>query len=341
MNCSRRLLLFAISLSALLFAGQCFAESVVTTIPTPVPVGVDVNPLTRLVYVANFFAPTVSVISEKTNTIVDTISFPPAADGGQAELGAVAVNPVTSRLYASDPRARVVYVVDIRTKQILATVPVCNAGDLSVNPRTNKIYVSEFFCNDVLILDGSTSAISKTIPVPFPLRAAVDFFANRIYIPDQNFNGQVFVLDGASDAILAQIPTGNFTTSVGVDFRRHLAYASNNGFSLATSSLSIIDTNTNTVIGTMATDQGPSPVAVNPFTNRIYVATAFQSQNVVDIIDGDTRQIIERLPIDPNPSDAAIDVAHKLLYVTSPNFSATTPGGNVVTVIDTKHKHKE
>src|SRR5262249_41362138 len=119
-------------------------------------------------------------------------------------------------------------------------------------------------------------------------------------------------------------------------FLRHLAYASNNGFTAATSSLSIIDTDTNTVIGTIATDVGPGPVAVNPFTNRIYVANAFQPQNFVDIIDGNTRQIINRFPIAPNPSEAAIDLFRHKLYIASPNFVVSTPGGNVVTVIDTR-----
>ena len=101
----------------------------------------------------------------------------------------------------------------------------------------------------------------------------------------------------------------------------------------------MIDTNTNTVIDIILTDQNPTPVAVDPFTNRIFVATAFQSQNVVDVIDGKTRQIINRLPIDPNASDAAIDPVHGLLYISSPNFLANVPGGNVVTVINVRHGH--
>ena len=336
MKSSTRLLSFAILLSALLFTGQCVAESVVATVPSSVPEGVDVNPLTRLAYVANFFTPTISVISERTNTIVDTITFPPDASGNNPEFGAVAVNPATSRLYASDPRAGRVYVVDTRTKQVLTSIPVCNAGRLAVNPRTNKIYVSEFFCNTVQIIDGRTNTITATISVPLAQRAAVDIFANRVYVPSQNFNGAVFVLDGNTNAVLAQIPSGRFTTSIGVDFIRHLAYASNEGFTPDTNNLAVIDTNTNTVIATIQTDQNPAPVAVNPFTNRIYVATAFQSQNVVDVIDGNTRQVINRLNIDPNPSDAAIDVIHGELYITSPNFLVGVAGGNVTTVIETR-----
>jgi DNA-binding beta-propeller fold protein YncE len=176
--------------------------------------------------------------------------------------------------------------------------------------------------------------VSNTVSVPFAERAAVDISTNRVYVPSQNFIGQVFVLDGNTDAVLAQIPSGNFTTSVGIDFLRHLAYASNEGFTPATTNVAIIDTITNTVIGNIPVDPNPSPVAVNPFTNRIYVANSFQSQNFVDIIDGNTRQVINRLPIEPNPSASVIDLVHHSLYISSPNFSSA--GGNVVTAINTQ-----
>ena len=333
----RRLLQIAAFLPALLMAGQCFAESVVTTVPSQAPTAIDADPITRRVYVASFLTPTIQVISEDTNTAVDTITFPAGPDGQLPEFDGVAVNPVTSRLYASDPRSGLVYVVDLRNgNQILTHIPVPAANGIAVNPRTNKIYVSALFPSTVTIIDGKTNTVSKTLSVPLALKATVDIFSNRVYVPSQNFIGQVFVFDGNTDALIAQITTGNFTTSVAVDFLRHLAYASNEGFTPDTNNLSIIDTNTNTVIGTIATDQSPAPVSVNPFTNRIYVATSFQAQDVVDIIDGNTRQIINRLPVEPSPADSVIDLVHHTLYIASPNFEFDLPGGNVTTVIDTR-----
>jgi DNA-binding beta-propeller fold protein YncE len=336
MKSLRRLLPIATILTALLFAGQCFAESIVATIPIPQPLGVDVNPLTRLVYVASFLTPTVSVISEETNTVVDVITFPLGPDGQIPEFDGVAVNPFTSRLYVTDPRAGLVYVVAIgKRNRILTTIPVFEAAGVTVNPVTDKIYVNQFFPNTVAIIDGKTNTVTNTISVPFPLRATVDIFSNRVYLPSQNFFGEVFVLDGRTDAVLAQIQTGNFTSRVAVDFLRHLAYASNQGFTVETSSLSIIDTRTNRVVGAIATDLGPNPVEANPFTNRIYAATGFQSPEVLDVIDGKARQIINRLPIASTPTDSAIDLVHHRLYITSTDFGSD-PEGNVVTVIDTK-----
>jgi YVTN family beta-propeller protein len=300
----------AMFMTALLFADRGFAESVV---------------------VGNFFAPTVSVVSEETNTVVHTITLPAGANG-PGEVGGVAINPVTSRLYISDNQNSVIYVMNARNHRILATIPGLR-GAITVNPRTNKIYVSSVLLDTVTIINGKTNQIAGTVAIPLPERAAFDFVTDRIYIPSGNFFGDVFVLDGKTDAVLAEIPTGIFTASVGIDFLHHRAYASNQGISPATSSVSVIDTVTNTVVATIATDPGPTPVSVNPFTNRIYVATAFNTPTVIDIIDGESLQIVERLPVEPNPSDSAIDVIHELLYVTSPNFQT---GGGVVTIVRTR-----
>src|SRR5262249_39572884 len=162
--------------------------------------------------------------SPRTNTVVDTITFPPGPDGQNPEFGGVAVNPITSRLYATDPRAGLVYVVAIgRTNRILTSIPVGAAGGVAVNPRTNKIYVNQFSAGAGPIIDGRTNTITGTISVPFAERPTADIFSNRVYMPSQNFFGAVFVVDGDTDAVLAQIPTGNFTTNVAVDFLRHLA----------------------------------------------------------------------------------------------------------------------
>jgi YVTN family beta-propeller protein len=318
-------------ISAPLLAGQCFAESVVAVIPTPDPEAVDINPLTGRVYVANFFQPTVSVIDEKTNTIVDTITFPAGPNNNQAEMVGVAVNPATSRLYAADTHNSVTYVVDTHNNRIIDKI--FTSGSLTVNPFNNKLYVS-LFGSTVQIIDGGTDQVIGSVGVQFPGRAAIDFATNRVYVPSGNFFGSVVVIDGTTNAALATIQTGNFTAAVGLDFQRHLAYAANQGFSAETNDLSVIDTTTNTVIGTIQTDESPNTVAVNPFTNRIYVANRLANNvagnDVVDVIDGSTGQIINRLPIDRDPVDSAIDLAHNLLYIPSANI------GDVVTAINTQ-----
>ncbi len=323
----------------LILIGQGFAQTVVATISTPQPLAVAVNPLTRLVYAANFNQPVLSIISEETNSVVDTVTFPSGAGGNQAELDGVAVNPLTSRLYVADTHNTILYVLDTRNNQIIATVPGLS-GALAVNIRTNKIYVSEFG-STVAIVDGDTNHVTATVSVPFPAKAAVDLFANRVYVPSENFFGDVFVLDGNTNAVLAEIPTGNFTAGVAVDFLHHLAYAANQGFSDTTSSLSVIDTNTNTVIATLATDSFPTFVEVNPFTDQIFVINQVPNNattpTVVDVIDGHTRQIVNRVSVLSTPEDSALDLIHGRLFIASSDFEGGV--ADAVTVINTRNNN--
>lgn len=58
-----------------LFLGSvCAAQTVIATIPATDPQQLDVNPFTRLVYVADAGTGTVSVISEQTNAVIEIIS---------------------------------------------------------------------------------------------------------------------------------------------------------------------------------------------------------------------------------------------------------------------------
>src|SRR2546428_7611889 len=54
---------------------NAFADTVMATIGVGVfPTGIDVNPNTNLIYVANFNYGTVSVINGSTNSVVNTIT---------------------------------------------------------------------------------------------------------------------------------------------------------------------------------------------------------------------------------------------------------------------------
>lgn len=198
-----------------------------------------------------------------------------------------------------------------------------------------KVLLAGFF-SPVTIIDGNNNTVVGSLSVPFAIKAAVDLAANRIYVPSQNFFGDVFVFDGDTNAQIAEIPTGTFTSGIAVDPLHHRAYAANQGFSAATSSVSVIDTVTDTVTDTItSTDPFPTLVQVNPFTNRIFVVNQVPNNGgvptEVDTIDGTTLQVINRLNIDSTPEDSALDLVHGLLLVASSDFEAGV--ANEVTVI--------
>src|SRR2546425_359551 len=79
---------------------------------------------------------------------------------------------------------------------------------------------------------------------------------------------------------------------------------------------------------TIAVGSNPNGVAVNPLTNRIYVANS--DDNTVSVIDGATNAVVDRVHVGTNPSGVAVNPATNRISVTLYGFA----GGNTVQVID-------
>ncbi len=90
--------------------------------------------------------------------------------------------------------------------------------------------------------------------------------------------------------------------------------------------VSVIDTSTNTVVDTVAMNDGATGVAITPDGTRAYVTNSLS--HTVSVVDTASDTVIATVVVGPGPQDVAItpDGAHA--YVTN-------PGDNTVSVIDT------
>jgi hypothetical protein len=91
------------------------------------------------------------------------------------------------------------------------------------------------------------------------------------------------------------------------------------------SSVTVIDGKTRTVIATIKTGAGPEAIAVNPVTNRVYTANSGASS--VSVIDGATNMVVDTVRTGSNCNNLAVNPTTNKIYVTN-NF------GHSVTVID-------
>ena len=82
------------------------------------------------------------------------------------------------------------------------------------------------------------------------------------------------------------IGTGQQPMAVAVNEVTNKAYVVNHN----SSSVTVIDGKTRTVIATVKTGAGPESIAVNPVTNRVYVANSGESS--VTVIDGATDTVV-------------------------------------------------
>jgi len=125
----------------------------------------------------------------------------------------------------------------------------------------------------------------------------------------------------ADTQVIATIGVGSDAHGIALDPTLARAYTANNGGS----SISIIDTNTNTNVSTVAVGSYPRAVAVNPTTHRVYVANYYGDS--VSVIDGMTATLITTVPVGSEPRAVTVDPTANKVYVG--NF-----GGSTVSVID-------
>jgi YVTN family beta-propeller protein len=82
---------------------------------------------------------------------------------------AVAVNPVTNRVYALDQNSEDVDVIDGATQSVIATVPMfAIVTGIGVDAVNNRIYVGSSSVNALLVIDGNTNVSQHEVSLgPF------------------------------------------------------------------------------------------------------------------------------------------------------------------------------
>jgi len=187
---------------------------------------------------------------------------------------------------------------------VIATIRLGASEDatgfaLAVNPKTNKTYVTPGFEPP-----GCESHI-------------------------------VSVIDNSTNTVLAPITAGLVPFGVAVNPKTNKIYVTNIGGGICTdepsNTVSVINGSTDAVEHTIRLDGiGPAFVAVNPKTNRIYVAVnggCCASEHTVAVIDGSTDAVVDYVDVDPDPFVVAVNPRTNLVYVTH-------AGVDKMTVID-------
>jgi YVTN family beta-propeller protein len=189
------------------------------------------------------------------------------------------------------------------------TIPA-NAGpeNIAVNPTTN---------ND-------TGIGQQTIPLDTgPQFIAVNPNTNTIYAASYDSN-TVSIINGTRNRIVGSIAIGDADSDVASDVavnpNTNTIYVANydsSAFSVIDGTLSVINSTTNSVMGSIAVGSRPTSIAVNPNTNTIYVAS--YDSSTVSVIDGTTNSVMGS-PIameGASPTSIAVHPTTNTIYVAS------------------------
>ena len=164
------------------------------------PGGIAISPDGRLLYIANIFDGSLTVMSTSTYRSFSIPVNPLPI--------AVAASPDGAHVYVAHPDFNVLTVVDFGAGSI-TTVSVPSPNALTVTPDGSRVYVTNGAQNTVTAIDAATNAVIATIPVGNePFAAAVSAGGTSVYVTNQG-SDTTSVISTATNTVVATIPVGS------------------------------------------------------------------------------------------------------------------------------------
>ncbi len=140
-----------------------------------------------------------AVLALSACSIVQAQTAPQNVSVGQTPM-AIAVNPVTHKVYVISEKDSTVTVIDGATLSTSVIKTGAGPEGIAVNPVTNKIYTANSSASAVSVIDGATGTVTDTVKTgSYCQSLVVNPVTNKIYVAN-NFGHSVTVIDGATNS---------------------------------------------------------------------------------------------------------------------------------------------
>lgn len=274
------------------------------------------------VYVANYWSNTVSVIDTSSNSLLTNFTV------GE-NPGAVLVSPDGLRLFVLDGYPSYsLSIFETATNTKLTSIPlgVVQSYAMDITPDSRRMFVSTYGGNSVKVVDLTLNSVVATIPVGnAPLAVDVTPDGSAVYVANIG-SLSVSVISTATNAVAATLSGGwvpATVTSVRVTPDGTRAY-------VAAAPMSIIDTQTRTIVGSVAGASQARAMDFIPDGSRAYLATT----GTVQVINTLTNSVSLTIPFDAATEGAPNSVAIAPPQPIDPpsGLEASSNAGNAITL---------
>jgi len=303
------------------------------------PIGVDINPITNKLYVANQFSNTISVIDIDKSKVEKNI------DVGDSPYD-VDVNPFSNRVYTSNRDSDSVSVIDGFTNKELAKIPVGDSPlGIGINLGRGWVYVANLDSSTITVIDAIDNHVIKTLKyATLPYDIVINPLTNKVYVSDLG-KDSVLVLDGSNNTLVSTIPVGSNPSVLAINAQTNTIYVSN----FSNDSVSVINGTSNKVETNIKVGHNPVGIAVNPRINEIYVNNL--PDNTISVINGTTNKVNHNISLEPAIIGSGVNkafinvplkvtfplIASKITVDPTTNFTyVTNPRSNGIITIDGK-----
>lgn len=252
------------------------------------------------------------VVDGSTHRRIKAVPIPGATDA--------LWDPVSDRVYVSCQNSSQVAVVDARDDSLLTYIPVgfCPIK-LYINSLRHKLYVLNSDEGTVSIVDMTTNQVINTVEVGgIPNAGYYCRSLDRFYCGAGNGDGDVVVIDGISDSVVATIRVAQYSDVLAVagNDARGVVLASVYG---DVSGIYTIDTGTNTVESVCYLSGESWDIHLSKASDRFYCVSDRKGEVVV--LSGDGRQHLMTLHVADYPSVIGESPLQRRLYVGHSNSS--------------------
>jgi YVTN family beta-propeller protein len=226
-----------------------------------------------------------------------------------------------------------VSVLDTNTNAVVAVVPVLSSPyAVTVNPDGSRVYVTSDNGGGTSVLDTATNQVIGFIG-PGARGVAVTPDGTRLYIPNYPAPTVSVVDTSTNEEIGDAIDVGDQPVGLAVTPDGSRVYVANQG--TGPSTVSVIDTASDTVIATVPVGEGPAGVAITPDGLSVYVTNSFESSpGSVSVISTLSNTVVATIPVGEEPQGITVTPNGLRVYVA--NFDESgTEDPDTVSVIDT------
>ncbi len=297
--------------------------SVVATLTVgTAPFGAAYDSATGDIYVANFGANTVSVISGATSAVIGS-----AVPVGDDPIG-VAYDSENGDLYVTNFDSDTVSVISGATNTVIGSPISVDSypNGIAFDPANGDLYVANEGADSVSVISGATNAvIGSAITVGgYPIGMAYDSGNGDVYVANYD-SDTVSVISGATNAVVGSaITVGTDPARLAYDAGNGEVYVANDG----SDSVSVISGATNAVVGSAITvGSAPVSVAYDDGNGFVYVANA--GAESVSVVAGASNTVDgSAVTVGNSPVALAFDSATGDVFVSN-------EGAGTVSVIST------
>ncbi len=299
-------------------------DTATNTVTATIPVGgagVDgpellaITPDGKSVYAANELG-SVFVVDTDTSSLVATVPVPGA--------DAIFITPDGSHAYVQTVFTDGTSVIDTASNTVIASIPSSSGFSTGIagTPDGVNIYATGgFLVPSISVIATSSNTVVGSIPCAGgPQGIAFTPDGSKAYVTNELTNA-VDVLDANTNTVEpATIAVGNDPVLVALTPDGAFAYVSNFGFGTG-STVSVIDTSTNTVVTTLNVGSAPEAIAI------AHLAAPFAAFTVEDLDTNEHKVSLEG-DFTLGAHSGGIDLAHQPLTLAIGSFSLTIPAGS-------------